>query len=131
MVNGHLRQRKNKDGTTSWQIVLEEEASGGKRNRSYHTVRGTKKQAEIIKRKLIADMEAGNILAPSTKKLEDWMWEWLQLYKPNIETSTRIGYTEKIKKYIVPELGHIPLQSLQASNVQSWVNKLSKENALF
>ena len=132
MATGHLRKRVSKNGSVSWQIIIEDDCDPitGKRNRKYKTVNGTKKAAETTMRKMISDMESGNTLTPSAVKLESWMWEWLRLYKPNIETTTRIGYTEKIKKYIVPELGHIPLKSLQASNVQSWVTKLHKEYGL-
>ena len=132
MATGHLRKRVSKNGSVSWQIIIEDDCDPitGKQNRKYKTVNGTKKAAETTMRKMISDMESGNTLTPSAVKLESWMWEWLRLYKPNIETTTRIGYTEKIKKYIVPELGHIPLKSLQASNVQSWVTKLHKEYGL-
>ena len=102
MATGHLRKRVSKNGSVSWQIIIEDDCDPitGKRNRKYKTVNGTKKAAETTMRKMISDMESGNTLTPSAVKLESWMWEWLRLYKPNTETTTRIGYTEKIKKYL-------------------------------
>lgn len=132
MATGHVRKRVGKHGTASWQVVVEDDCDPitGKRNRKYKTVKGTKKAAEAAMRQMIAEMESGSLCSPSSMKLEQWMWEWLRLYKPNIETTTRTGYTEKIKTYIVPELGHILLKSLKPGHIQAWVNRLRDANGL-
>ncbi len=42
-MKGHVRKR----GKQSWAVVIElERAEGGKRRQKWHTVNGTKKQAE-------------------------------------------------------------------------------------
>lgn len=128
MATGHIRRRINKDGSISYQITAEGERDPltGKRDRRYKTINGTKKEAEAMRRKMIADLENGGISAPSAMKLSDWMHQWLNTYLPNIEETTRAGYKEKIESYIIPELGGIQLKALKADNVQTWVNGLSK-----
>ena len=128
MATGHLRKRINKNGSVSYQITAEGDRDPitGKRERKYKTINGTKKQAETELRKMIADLEGGNICAPSAIKLGDWMQTWLTTYLPNIEQTTRESYQEKIDNYIRPLLGHLPLKSLVTKNIQDWINLLIK-----
>ena len=128
MATGHLRKRINKNGSISYQITAEGERDplSGKRERKYKTITGTKKQAEAELRKMIADLESGNISAPSAIKLSSWMDTWLSTYLPNIEQTTKDGYEEKVNLYIKPELGHVPLKTLKNTDVQLWINKLTK-----
>ena len=60
----------------------------------------------------------------SPKKVSEWLDEWLELYLPNIEETTRIGYKTKIKNYIKPALGDIYVQSLRTQHVQTMVNDM-------
>ena len=131
MATGHIRKRKLKDGSITYQVIVENERDPltGKRERKYKTVKGTKKQAESCMRKMIDEIENGTTITSSTMKLSTWMKEWLTLYLPNIEESTRNGYEERINKRIIPILGATPLKSLTTANIQSWVNDLSKELA--
>lgn len=128
MATGHLRKRVGKSGVVSYQLIAETECDPitGKRERRYKTVHGTKKQAEAALRKMIDDLEQGNVTTSSAMKVQDWMTLWVETYLPNIEETTRVGYDEKIKNYIAPELGHIQLKALKPTNVQTWINGLSK-----
>ena len=132
MATGHVRKRVAKNGAVSYQVIIEEDRDPltGKRERHYKTVNGTKKQAEAVMRKLIAEVEDGGIVTQSAMKVGAWMEEWISLYLPNIAMTTRESYIEKNKNYILPELGHIPLKALKNSNIQTWVNQLHKEKQL-
>lgn len=133
MATGHLRPRKDKNGKiTGYQLTIEGEKDPltGKRDRHYKTVKGSKKLAEATLRKMIGDLENGTLLTQSSMKLSDWMKQWMSLYLPNIEATTRASYNEKINCYIVPTLGNIQLKSLKTSTVQAWVNTLTNEKKL-
>ncbi|MBE6899266.1 MAG: site-specific integrase [Ruminococcaceae bacterium] len=132
MATGHIRKRVGKNGAVSYQLIVESERDPltGKRERSYKTVTGTKKQAEATLRKLIAEVENGDIVTASAVKLGDWLHEWLKLYLPNIESTTRVGYREKIDGYIIPKLGDIKLKSLNTPTIQAWVNELKDKEKL-
>jgi len=132
MATGHIRKRVGKNGAVSYQLIVESERDPltGKRERSYKTVTGTKKQAEATLRKLIAEVENGGIVTASAVKLGDWLHEWLKLYLPNIESTTRVGYREKIDGYIIPKLGDIKLKSLNTPTIQAWVNELKDKEKL-
>lgn len=97
MATGHIRKKVNKKGEVRYQIIVETERDPitGKRERTYKTIVGTKKQAEAECRKLIAEVEAGNPVTTSAVKVSAWMDEWLSLYCPNIEATTRAGYSDR------------------------------------
>ena len=126
MATGHIRKRVNKNGSVSYQITVESERDPvtGKRERHYKSVSGTKKQAELTMRKMISELEDGGIVKTSAMKTGVWMKEWLSLYVPNIEATTRDGYRDKIENYIIPVLGDIPINVLKTAHIQGWVQGL-------
>lgn len=126
MATGHLRKRINKNGRVSYQLTAEGERDPltGKRERKYKTVTGTKKQAEAELRKMISDLETGNITTPSAIKLSNWMDTWLTTYLPDIAQTTKDDYIAKIGLYIKPVLGHCPLRAIKNNDIQLWVNNL-------
>lgn len=132
MATGHIRKRTCKNGKVSYQIIIEFEADPktGKRARQYSTVNGTKKEAEAMLTRLINEADNGGIFKPSTLRLSDWLHEWLKLYLPNIEETTRAGYRDRIDNKIIPHLGSIPLCNLRTTEIQCWVNMLSTEENL-
>lgn len=127
MATGHYVKRIGVNGDVSYQIVVEEDRDpiSGKRRRHYKTVKGSKKSAEAAMRKMITEVENGGIAAASTMRVEDWLKQWLSMYLPNIEATTRVSYEEKVRNYIIPAMGKISLKSLKTENVQSWVNSMS------
>ena len=126
MATGHYRERKNKNGV-SYQLTVEADRDPitGKRERYYETFRGTKKQMESRLRKFIEEVENGGNVTASAMKLSDWLEQWLSLYLPNIEQSTKDSYQETIENRIIPYIGAIPLKTLNTNILQSWVNQLN------
>ena len=132
MATGHIRKRTTKSGKTSYQVIVESEHDPltGKRERQYKTVNGTRKQAEALLRKMIGEVEEGNIITTSSLKTGDWLIQWVNTYLPNIEETTRAGYNDRIKNCIIPYLGSVPLKSLKANNIQQWINQLHIQRGL-
>lgn len=129
MATGHLKPRENKDGSKSYQIVIEldRDPITGKRIRHYKSVKGTKKQANAMLHNLLAQYNSGNVVNTTTLSLGSWIDQWLKTYLPNIEGSTRNSYEEKIRNYIKPSLGTIPLKILTANAIQALVNDMLKK----
>jgi len=134
MAKGHLKRRTSKDGKVSYQVTLDlgTDPTTGKRIRQYHTVNGTKREAEAYLERMKSELAngGGNIVKPSAVKLSSWMQEWLDLYLPNIEETTRAGYTERIKNRLNPYLGNYPLNALRTATIQQWVKQLSQDAKL-
>ncbi len=126
MASGNIVERTRGNGEIRYEITVEGERDllTGKRNRMYKTIKGTKKEAKAIMRQMIVDMERGIAVRKSPKKVSEWLDEWVELYLPNIEETTRIGYKTKINNYLKPAIGEIYLQSLRAEHVQKMVNDM-------
>ena len=126
MATGNIRERRRANGEMSYEITVEGErdAFTGQRNRVYKTVRGSKKEANAIMRQMMADMDRGIAIRKCPKKISEWMDEWLELYIPNVEETTRVGYKTKVRNYIKPYLGDIYVQSLRTPHVQRMVNDM-------
>lgn len=129
MATGHIRKRTNKKGEVTYQITVETDRDPitGERNRTYKTIKGTKKQADATMRQMISEAENGGIVSSSSLTLKSWLETWLQSYMPNIAQTTRAGYEEKITEYIAPKLGHIPISSLTPIAIQTFFNDLSSK----
>lgn len=128
MATGHIRKRTTKTGS-SWQIVIESDRDPitGKRERTYKTFKGTKKQAEAELRRLVLEVESGGIVSTSTMRLDDWLHTYLSDYLPDIADSTRESYEERIRNRISPYIGKLPLNSITTDHIQRWVTELNEK----
>lgn len=124
-----IRKRTNKNGSISWQITVEgvRDPITGKRERFYRTVNGTKKQAHAVELEMLNQLSSGGIQKPTVTRLDHWINNWMDVYNPNIEATTRAGYREKIDNYIIPTLGHIPISNLTADTIQIWIKSLQEQ----
>ena len=129
MASGNIVERTRGNGEIRYEITVEGERDllTGKRNRMYKTIKGTKKEAKAIMRQMIVDMERGIAVRKSPKKVSEWLDEWVELYLPNIEETTRAGYVERVNNRLKPYLGNIPLKNLKNSDIQQWINELKDD----
>lgn len=127
MASGSIRKQTSSKGVVTYQICIEygTDPVTGKRVRSYHKFHGNKKQAEAELRRMLTDLDSGRPISLSSMLLSSWMDQWLSMYLPNIEETTRAGYSEKIKNHIKPYLGAYPLNALRADVIQKWINDLT------
>lgn len=132
-VSGHIRKRVKKNGDVSYQIIIELpiDPATGKRNRKYKTIKGTKKQAEKVLRKMMDDLENHTFVEDSNITVSELVMMWFELYLKDLSPTTLEGYEYQIKNYIVnQDIGKIRLQDLTTSDVQRWINSLYDESPL-
>lgn len=130
---GHVRKRNVKSGITTYQIIVEEEntCSGGKRNRFYKTIHGSKKDAEKAMRNMISELENKTFTKESKLTVKEFMLQWLDLYVKNQLSPTTVQhYINQTEKYIIPKFGNIYLQQLKNIDIQKWVFDLQKGSPL-
>ena len=71
-----------------------------------------------IKSKLQAPTFAATVKAQRKQTVKDYLEEWVESYaRTNLRPSTYDGYKRTIRSYIVPYIGHIPLNQLAPSAV--------------
>jgi integrase len=99
------------------------------------TVRGTRAEANKQLRAKLASADDGTHVAPSQLTLSAWSQEWLALLSRGdasrrrglVSARTRERYGELLRSYILPALGHIPLQQLTPSAIDAVYIKHEKE----
>ena len=127
MATGNIRVKKTKSGKITYQITVEGDRDPltGKRNRVFKNVTGSKREANAVMHQMIVDMDKNKAVSKKAAlTVGQWMDQWLELYLPNVEETTRIGYKTKIRCYIKPHLGDIKLKALRAEHVQKMVNAM-------
>ena len=126
MATGNVRKRINENGTV-YQLTIDygKDPATGKRKREFKTVHGSKRQAEAELNRILAAVGSSNyVVNTSSMTLAAWMNDWIDLYCINVEESTLDNYIGQINRYIIPELGNIPLNVLTNQHVQGWINRL-------
>src|SRR5215207_6834342 len=74
-MKGNITRR----GKNSWRLKFDvgRDPATGKRDTQFVTVRGTKKEAQVELTRLLASMEAGNLVEPSKLTVAAYIQEWI------------------------------------------------------
>ena len=100
--SGSIRTKKNKNGSVSYQIVIEgaPDPLTGKRNRSYQTVRGKRKDAVEMMHRIIAEKNAGTYFRASSILLKSWMAQWFSVRKGQLLRFSFTGASRSTGKWL-------------------------------
>src|SRR5262249_24730205 len=109
-------------GKSSWRIRVKV-PGGGKRRRIEQTVRGTRRDAEREKAKLVTSIHEGTLVEPSRTALVEYLRSWLD-GAHGLAGKTRERYRQLAEMQIIPHLGTLPLQKLRPAHVDEWHKKL-------
>ncbi len=118
-MRGHITKR----GRNSWSIVLYtgRDPQTGKKQYKWHSVKGTKKQAEKELASLINGLETGSYIRPNKMTVGLFLEQWLRDYaSTNTAPRTYERYAEIIRTHLIPNLGRITLTQLKPEHVQSY-----------
>jgi len=105
----------------SYTIVLNlgTDPQTGKRKQQWVSVKGTRKDAEKKLAELLHQLDMGTFMKPSKTTLAEYLERWLKDYaKPNLSPRGFERYQGIIAKYIIPQLGNIPLTQLRPEHLQ-------------
>jgi integrase len=116
-MKGHLRKR----GPGVWAVVVElPRDPEGRRRQKWHTVHGTKAEAERELRRILRELDTGLYADPERLLVRDYLARWLSDHaKPNCSVRTYERYQELIQSYIDPRVGHLPLAKLRPLHIQA------------
>src|SRR4051812_17249455 len=107
-MRGSIQQR----GPSSWRIRIDLDRIGGKRQRRFFTVRGTRKDAQRRLTELLSAADAGGLPEPTQQTVGQYAQAWLDGALGRAP-KTLERYGEIIRNQIVPHLGEIKLQKLR------------------
>jgi integrase len=117
-VRGFLKQRSK----GSWSLVLYlGKDEKGRPRQKWHTVRGTRKEAERELARLVAAVASGSYVEPTRATLGEYLGHWLDNYaRPNVAPKTFERYAEIVRCHLVPSLGHVSLAKLTPTHIQGY-----------
>lgn len=109
--------------TGRWWFVLDlgpgPDAAGDWRHRRQAKRRGfaTKGAAVSAMTKLRTEAEEGSYVVPRTETVTTWMTRWFDTLDAQVKPSTADFYRRFGKRYVIPKLGAMPLQMLDAQHL--------------
>lgn len=124
-MRGTLKQRSK----GSWSIILDlpRDPATGKRRQQWHTVRGSKKQAEAKLVDLLHQIDIGIPVQRSKLTVGNFLQQWLRDYaSTNVRPRTIEGYRDIVNGHLIPHLGNIQLAKLNGSHLQEYYAKALK-----
>lgn len=117
-MEGHVRQRKNRDGSLgSWQVIVH---GGRDRDGKRITLSGsrpTKKAAIALRNELIAQVDGTGKLG-SSSTVAELFEEYMKVGGPATETS-RYDYRSIWNKHLKKAIGDIPARKLRARDLNA------------
>ena len=82
-------------------------------------MRGTKREAARLLAERETQVSKGEYVRPGQGTFGEWLQEWLDDdVATSVRPKTADGYAFIVRKYIAPQIGHIPLRGLQPTHIQ-------------
>jgi integrase len=120
-MQGHLQQR----GSNSWRVrVYVGRDDLGKKRYVDRTVRGSKREAQRVMARLVAEVDDRRHVPTAKRKFGDVLDEWLEVKASTVEESTIEDYRYYARTYIQPALGHLTLDRLRTIDLDRFYARL-------
>ena len=124
---GTLRLRK--DGRWEGRVVVAYDEKGLPKTKSVTATSKAECLEKLDKLKTECGIVSGK--ARSDMPFGDWLDLWYKTYsKPSLRITTQLCYEDRIYKHIIPQIGKIPLNKLQQSDLQQFYANLKKSGRL-
>ena len=118
-MRGHIRERS----PGRWAIVLDApDPKTGERRRKWHSFKGTKRQAQVERARLIADLSRGDYIERDKTTIAEFVRSRVDQWEAagDITARTAQRYRQLAENQIVPHLGAKPLQKLTRLDLEAW-----------
>jgi len=120
-MKGHLKKR-SKD---SWTIVVDlGRNADGNRNQKWHSVKGTKREAEAELVRILKSTEDGIYIEPNKTSVTEFLAEWLKTIESKVARKTHERYSEICDHYVKPHIGHLMLNKVQPTHINNLYSDL-------
>jgi integrase len=102
-------------------VELPRDPSTGKRRQQWHTIKGTKRDAEQELANMLHSLEAGSYVKPNRITVGEYLKQWSENYAV-LHTSPRTceGYNAIVHNHVIPALGAIPLRELRPQHLEDY-----------
>jgi len=116
-MRGHIVKRAQ----DSYTVVLNlgKDPVTRRYKQQWHTIKGTKKDAEKRLAELLHQIDTGTLAKPGKTTLTEYLDRWLADYaKPNLSPRGFERYTGIIRQHLIPDMGGITLTQLKPEHLQ-------------
>ena len=105
-----------------YQIRIELGMVAGRRRTYAVTLNCTLVEANKQLTRLLRERDEGTLLSPISLTLSEWIDEWLQTHAAvSVRQRTLDGYRDMARRYIMPQLGTVQVQTVQRQDIEKWV----------
>ncbi|MGH2961119.1 MAG: tyrosine-type recombinase/integrase [Solirubrobacterales bacterium] len=120
-MRGHVVRRGK-----GWRVhvYLGVDAATGKQRYLTRTIRGTKREAEVVRAELVAQAARGRFGDTAPGTLADVLERWLEQIGPDISPATAAAYRVYLRKWILPRLGSERVDRLRAADLDRFYASL-------
>ena len=127
-MKGHIRKR----GKSSWAIVFDlGREPDGRRRQRWHSIKGTKRDAERELARLLHEFNTGAYVEPVRMPMSEFLERWLTDYAVHaVSAKTLERYTEIVRNHLSLSLGHHSLQKLQPLHIQGYYSDALKSGRM-
>ena len=125
-MRGNLTRR----GRSSWRLKfsLGVDPTTGERLTRYHTLRGTKAQAQAEAARIVASTTTGQYVDVNKETVAQFAERWLRDWAAdNTGNKTFTRYEQLLRKHICARIGATPIQKLRAADLQRVYAAMSKD----
>lgn len=118
--------RQLSKGRYEVQVYVRRDPATGKRIRISRTVRGTLKDARHLEAKLLLQVHEHQPDVAASAPMRAVLANWLEQIRPRVAASTWVGYEQKVRLYLEPQLGDVPLGELTRGRVNEAYRALAE-----
>jgi integrase len=116
-------KRGLKKGDTCWRIIVPlGRGADGKWKQKWHTLHGTRKQAEEKRRELLGEVDRGEYVEPSKVTFGEYLDDWIEkaIKPPRRAQATYDAYKGIIRIHVKPVLGNTRLQAITPLHIERY-----------
>ncbi|MCP3029019.1 site-specific integrase [Halobacillus sp. A5] len=119
-----------KEGNSWYYIVTLGKKENGKQHQKKKRGFKTKREASKAMNEVLSQYNKGLYVEPSSILYKDFLDQWLDDKKRQVQETTYDSYVILVDAHIAPRLGNIKLSHLKPIHIQNFYNHLSSEKGL-
>ncbi len=125
-MKGHIRERAK----GKWSIVIDiGRDETGKRRQKWHTVSGTKRDAERECGRLLHELNQGNYIEPEKQTVREYFEKWLPEHQSlnGLAQRTVERWSQALRLHVLPTLGAMSVQKLHPLQIEGLYKDLLQD----
>lgn len=119
--------REKRPGVFELKFDIEDDPVTGKRRTKYHSVKGTRREAQKKLTSLLREVDADDYVERSGITVQTLLGRWISHMRSQVSPKTLERYEQLISNNIVPVIGEQRLERLRAIHIDGAWSKLLQE----